>query len=210
MKKRNRLIAIGAGIAAFLGLIGMAFASDDDGPKPPGPPKPPRPPGPRPPKPDIPIPKPRPGDDFDPSGPAVWISPDCDAIEVGARFWPRPPPMDRNPYDEEAGRYKYDAAVAKGRACRVVDVRGLEVSEDPRCTGLDYVDTLLVEEGRTDPIQIAQMIFAQLAPLCADADPSLWGEEVQAWYEGLVEDLTMYIEDKRVWIDEKEAIGWNA
>lgn len=140
--------------------------------------------------------------EINPAGPGLWVSPDCDVVAEGAKFWPAGAPLSRNPDMEgtETGK-KFDPEVAAGRACRVLDVRGLATTTDLDCTGLDYVDTQIVEQGITDPIQIAREILQQVAPLCADADPGLWSDAVYSWYNDLVGRLVDYIERKTAWLE---------
>lgn len=141
------------------------------------------------------------GSDFNPSGPGLWISEDCSEIVEGARFWPNNA-VDRNPWLEDEGRFQYDPDVADGRACKVLSILGLEQTSEPDCTGLDYVDTKILE-GIQDPIDIARSIAEEVAPLCFDQPSEMWTPAFSSWYNSLVDRLTYYVEEKLFWLEDR-------
>lgn len=139
---------------------------------------------------------------FDPTGAGLFVSDDCNTVIEGAKFWPANAPIDRNPPKEGTpSGYKFDPATAQGRACVVRDVRGLAGSQDADCTGLDYVDGMILDAGIQDPIEIAQSIARQVAPLCWDAPEVTWPEVFAAWYDSLVQRLVSYVERKVAWLE---------
>lgn len=197
---RNKT-AIGAAVAIGLGLLLFAgLAKADPGRKPELPKKGPggsKKWG-----------KPKPGgpsvsddDEFDETGPGLFVSADCEEVVEGGRFWPDPYEVDRNP-ERDDGTKQYDPAVAQGRACTVNDVRGLVAETNSGCTGLDFIDAFIIN-GERDPATIAQQIAQQVAPLCWDAPVHTWPDAFYNWYNYLVDRLTVYVEQKAMWLEEE-------
>ena len=136
----------------------------------------------------------RPQGDFDPLGNELWISEDCESIYEGARFWPDPPEVDRR----VEGKV-FNPEVALGRVCRIVDTRALP-SQPYGCTALDVVDSLIIDQGITDPKAIADEIMRQQAPLCFDAPVSTWPDALYSYYNDLLDRLVGYVDDKRAFL----------
>lgn len=181
-KKKGALLAIlgAVGILGLFGLMGAASGAEPRDPK--------LGPGGR----GTTRPKPGPGGKgknwgppagpvggFDPSGAGLIVLDDCMTVVEGDRFWPKPMPDVRERY-------------ATGASCLITSLTMLEKAGDPRCSALDFVEYLTQEEGY-DPIMIAHRILRDASPICADADPSTWGDGLFSWYNDLIDRLTDYV-----------------
>lgn len=107
---------------------------------------------------------------FDYGGYEAWVSPDCNTVVEGSRFW-----ADVTvPLDE-------------------MDVV-LSTKENALARGARWYIEWAKAAGYTDPKEMVDDMLRILAPLCADAPVSAWSNALYSWYNSAVEKAVEYID----------------
>lgn len=109
--------------------------------------------------------------DFDFGGNDLWVSPDCEWVVEGNRFW-----QTNKVNAEEAPTLE---------AVLAIDDNGVN----------GFIDYLINDQGFRSPEEITWRILQEASPLCADLDPEQWGEGLAQWFENFVARIVPYVEE---------------
>lgn len=156
-------------------------------------------------------------DVIDLEGASIYIDPDCNFVIEGALFFPEDP----KPWQERKrvgpywgtgepdtcpqGPMHIDEIMGSCTFFSAGEEKSIPCFSPPaNCTILDLIDAF-VFDGVTDPKQIADTIFAQASPLCADVDPGFWGDGLWAWYDDFLGRIMNYLDIAIPDIEEYQA-----